>query len=97
MIKTWEEIKEMGQKHYKTGGVEQIDLFKADGSLHDWCINEIRAKAARNIKSRHTEFAKFIEDMDEIIHSAEMLKTMKADQEEERLDTLMRKYTKGER
>lgn len=92
MIKTWDEIKAMGQKHYKNnGGAEMIDVYKADGTLNDWGMDEIRSKAARNITSRHTEFTKYIEDMDEIIHTAEMLKTARADQEEERMSTIIQK------
>ena len=77
MILSWEEIKQAGQQHYKTNGVENIDLYKALGILQDWCVGEIMSKAARNRKELHTiGTAKCIEDMDEIIHSAEMIKTL---------------------
>lgn len=80
----WKDIKKKGNPSYKTGKVEPIDLFKDGGILWDWCIGEIIAKAYRNrgqildIPGPTTvDLAPHIlEDLNEIIHYAEMLKSV---------------------
>lgn len=75
----WEEIKNKGSLHYKTGEVEPIDLFKAGDILWDWCIGEIIAKAYRIHHNRPVihDLAPYIaKDLDKIIHYAEMLKVV---------------------
>ena len=74
-MKTWEEIKQGGSGHYKTGSVEPIDLYRSLGILREWAIGEICQHALRNIKQRDT----FIKDMDKFIHYAEMLKAAYGD------------------
>ena len=70
---TWSYIKSQGSGYYK-GIVEQIDLFKADGTLQDWALNEIRAHAARNIAKLDTLGTEKAEsDMKKIIHYANMI------------------------
>lgn len=33
--KTWDDLKQQGSAHYKTGGVEPVDLFLAAGRAED--------------------------------------------------------------
>ena len=74
---TWNEIKQFGSKHYKTGELEMIDLYKSEGTLHDWVINEARHHLARNLSKLNTLGTdKCIEDMDKVIHYAEMIKCL---------------------
>jgi hypothetical protein len=73
----WEDIKIGGNPVYKTGGVETIDLLKSLHTLHDWAVSEGIAKFTRNRRELGTlGTAKCIEDMDEIIHYAEMIKCL---------------------
>ena len=67
---TWDDIKKRGSDHYKTGGVEPIDLYKDGGMLADFALCSIIKYAYRN-KDGVFVSAK---DMDKIIHYAEMLK-----------------------
>jgi hypothetical protein len=70
----WSEIKKEGNPAYKTGNVEPIDLYKADGTLHDWVLNEISHHARRNIKALRTiGTEKYFSDMRKIIHYAEIM------------------------
>jgi hypothetical protein len=74
---TWKEIKKLGSKYYKDQDIEQIDLFKAEGTLQDWVINEARAHLTRNIKKLNTlRSQKCIDDMNKVIHYAEIIKCL---------------------
>lgn len=71
----WEEVKRSGNPAYRTaGGVEPIDLLRSGGVLWDWCIGEIIMKAYRNRAQVEKQAVKVLEDLDEIIHHATMLK-----------------------
>ncbi len=88
MGKEWSAIKRKGNKLYKgeVGGVEPIDLFREGRVLWNWCIGEIIAKAYRNRglevgvgylqNCDEEELVKTLEDLDEIIHMAEMMKAV---------------------
>ena len=67
----WREIKSVGSEHYKTEGVEPIDLIKDLGLLRNFALANIIKYASRNAKSVGVR----IKDMNKIIHYAEMLKT----------------------
>lgn len=81
---TWKDVKKKGNKDYKSGGVEPIDLFKEGGILWDWCIGEIIAKAYRNrgliVDMPGPMIQELVgpvnQDLDELIHHAEMLKVV---------------------
>jgi len=73
-MKTWEEIKQGGSGHYKTGSVEPIDLYKSIGILQDFAIASIIKYAARQ-KQKGIN----VSDLDKIIHYAEMLKAAYGD------------------
>lgn len=68
---TWDDIKAGGSAHYKDGATEPIDLYRDLGILRHWAIGEICQHALRN---RNTENPININDMDKIIHYAQMLK-----------------------
>lgn len=71
---TWEEIKKSGSKHYKVAEIEMIDLYKSDGTLQDWAINEGCHHFRRNLSKLDTlETEKCIEDMRKVIHYAEII------------------------
>lgn len=73
MTKTWEELKKMGSQHYKTGAIEPIDLYKSMGVIIPFALTSIIKYASRGLA-----FGAAInpEDMDKIIHYAEMMKTL---------------------
>ena len=60
--------KKKGSEHYKTGGVEPIDLYKAGGMLRHFALCNIIKYAFRNRNLINPK------DMDKIIHYAEILK-----------------------
>jgi hypothetical protein len=74
-MKTWDEIKQGGSVHYKVGGVEPIDLYRAGGALRDFALCSIIKYAFRNIQHGTDAGPVKTRDMDKIIHYAEMLKT----------------------
>lgn len=47
---SWEQLKQGGSDHYKTGSVEPIDLYRSLGILDDFCIANIIKYAARQKK-----------------------------------------------
>jgi len=65
-------LKEKGSEHYKTGGVEPLDLLESGGMLRDFAIASIIKYAFRN--RREVGKAVNSKDMDKIIHYAEILK-----------------------
>ena len=67
----WGKIKEKGEQHHKTGGVEPIDLFLDGGMLRDGAITSIIRYAFRNRKELNRPINP--KDIKKIIHYAEML------------------------
>ena len=65
---TWEDIKNKGSAHYKTGRVEPIDLIKDGGMLQAFAVASIIKYAFRN---REGQISK--KDMEKIKHYADML------------------------
>lgn len=70
----WTKIKDKGNPLYKGNDVEPVDLFKSGGLLRDFAIGSIIKYAFRNRSSTGREL--LIQDMDKIIHYAEMLKAL---------------------
>lgn len=70
----WNELKRKGSAHYKTGGIQPIDLYLAmdPEGFRSWAIFEITSHALRNLVPRE----KILEDLDKIIHYAELLKAI---------------------
>ena len=65
-----EDIKNHGSQHYKTGGIEPIDLYESAGMLKHFALGNIIKYAFRN---REVVCKK---DMEKIIHYASMLYQM---------------------
>ena len=72
-LKSWDEIKGSGSEHYKTDGVEPIDLINSLGILKEFAIANIIKYASRNAGGKFGKVK--IKDMNKIIHYAEMLKS----------------------
>jgi len=71
-MNNWDDVKEKGSDHYKTGGgIEPIDLIKDLGLLRQFALANIIKYASRNAKSANVK----TRDMNKIIHYAEMLKS----------------------
>jgi hypothetical protein len=67
----WEYAKEGGSDHYKTGGVEPIDLYREGGMFRDFALASIMKYAFRN---RRSGGLLSISDLDKIIDYATKLK-----------------------
>lgn len=71
----WEELKKDGSAHYKTGGVEPLDLYRSMGILRPFCIASIIKYAARNAGTGKPEDNPVSnKDCDKMIHYAKILK-----------------------
>jgi hypothetical protein len=77
----WKEVKQSGSRHYKIGSIEPIDLIKAGGMLWDFALSSIIKYAYRtqqNITAdgptTHDVAPIVTENLDKIIHYAQMLK-----------------------
>lgn len=71
----WMKVKRKGSKHYHGGGLEPIDLMRAGGLLYPFAISCIMKYAYRNRKANRL-VSVIKEDMDKIIHYAEMVKVI---------------------
>lgn len=67
---SWSELKQSGSQHYKTGGVEPIDLYRAGGMFRDFALCSIMKYAFRN---RNPEEPISAKDMGKIIDYAQKL------------------------
>jgi hypothetical protein len=74
MIESWDALKQQGSSHYKTGGVEPIDLYLAGGMMQDVGCGAIIKYAFRNRREANPDPGKFQQDMDKIIDYAQKLK-----------------------
>jgi len=77
--KTWDEIKQDGSAHYKSGQVEPIDLYRSLGVMHIFALTSIIKYASRNLKSGNRID---VGDLDKIIHYAEIVKSLMEDRDE---------------
>ena len=77
MSNKFEELKKAGSEHYKTGGIEPIDLYDAGGMLRDFCLCSIIKYAYRNRIASGRQFSK--QDMAKIRHYTEILEAAHAD------------------
>lgn len=96
----WSEIKKKGSSHYKGDKIEPIDLIKEGGLLWDFALASIIKYAYRNRKARDWKtipvsippYAIVKEDLNKIIHYAEMLKVLI---EEEEIENRTHQCDKG--
>jgi len=65
----WDELKQRGSEHYKSGQVEPIDLYRSLGLFNDFALASIIKYAARQ-KTRGLNES----DLSKITHYAELLK-----------------------
>jgi hypothetical protein len=79
MIKTWDEVKQSGSTHYKTGDIEPIDLYRSLGTLRDFALMSIVKYAIRNIDREQPIKNK---DMRKIQHYCDMLLSAYGETEE---------------
>ena len=73
-MSTWEELKKQGQEHYKTGGVEPVDLYRAGGMFNDFALCSIIKYAFRSRNEEQVNQGLFINNMNKIIDYAQKLK-----------------------
>lgn len=86
----WDKVKRKGSKHYKTGKTEPMDLFRSGNLLWGKCITDIIKYAYRNRVPLSTE--KVIEDMDKVIHYAEIAKAIAKEEIDKQLAKLRADY-----
>ena len=67
--KIWDELKNEGSAHYKTGEAQMIDIYKAKGVLKPWALCEIAQHAIRNVD----KVVVSIDDLRKILHYTELL------------------------
>ena len=72
-MKTWDELKKEGSLHYKSVGVEPIDLYRDKGAFRDFALCSIVKYAARNMGSGLLADPVKNKDLRKIIHYAELL------------------------
>lgn len=72
-LSAWEALKKQGSEHYKTGGVEPVDLYLAGGMFRDFALCSIIKYAFRNRLGRSSDPVS-ARDMDKIIDYAVKLK-----------------------
>lgn len=66
-------IHKEGSEHYKTGGVEPIDLYEQGEMLQDFALCSIIKYAYRSRRSAKRSAELIIKDMGKIKHYAEMV------------------------
>jgi hypothetical protein len=73
MAKTWDELKAQGSGHYKSGGIEPIDLYRDAGAFRDFALCSIIKYAFRNISHGPDANPVRRNDMEKIKHYADLL------------------------
>ena len=68
----WDALKGNGSDHYKTGGVEPVDLYAAGGKFRDFALASIIKYAFRNRTEAGSQTT--MRDLDKIIDYAQKLK-----------------------
>lgn len=68
----WKRLKMRGSDHYKSSGIEPIDLMRDLGILRNFAIGSIIKYACRNREGKKFNG----KDMDKIIHYSELLLTV---------------------
>lgn len=66
--KKWNDLKDQGSDHYKTGGVEPVDLYRAGGMFEHFALCSIMKYAFRQ------RYGLNVRDLDKIIDYAQKLK-----------------------
>lgn len=72
-MKTWDDLKNNGSDHYKTGGVEPVDLYAAGNMFHDFALCSIIKYAFRSRMEMNLETDLLIKNLEKIIDYAQKL------------------------
>lgn len=72
----WERLKTQGSEHYKTGGVEPVDLYVAGKMFRDISLGAIIKYAFRCREEAKRPISLVIQDMDKVIDYAQKLKSI---------------------
>lgn len=71
--KTWDELKNQGSSHYKTGGTEPVDLYASGNMFHDFALCSIMKYAFRSRREMNLETDLLIKNLEKIIDYAQKL------------------------
>jgi hypothetical protein len=81
-MKTWNELKQNGSEHYKTGGIEPVDLYSAGNMFHDFALCSIMKYAFRSRREMKLDKQLMIKNLEKIIDYAQkLIAKQKADPE----------------
>jgi hypothetical protein len=72
----WEELKNNGSDHYKTGGTEPVDLYVSGNMFHDFALCSIIKYAFRSRREMNIEKNLMIKNLDKIIDYAQKLRVL---------------------
>lgn len=72
-MKTWDELKKNGSSHYKTQGVEPVDLYASGNMFHDFALCSIMKYAFRSRREMNLETDLLIKNLEKIIDYAQKL------------------------
>lgn len=72
-MKTWDDLKNEGSAHYKTGQTEPIDLYRAGDLFHDFAVGNIIKYAYRSRKQEGIDRETLVKNMTKVIHYAELI------------------------
>jgi len=67
------EVKQRGSEHYKTGGIEPIDLYESAEMLQDFSLASIIKYAFRCRRTANRTDELMVKDLTKIIHYAEIV------------------------
>jgi hypothetical protein len=70
----WDELKQQGSEHYKSGSTEPIDLYASGNMFLDFALSSIIKYAFRSRNEMKLESYLFAKNMDKIIDYAQKLK-----------------------
>ena len=76
----WEQAKQQGSDHYKTGDVEPMDLYKAGGMAWDKMCSDIIKYAFRSRRLGNNPRIKIAEDLGKIKHCVQFLEALLAEE-----------------
>jgi len=74
------EIHQTGSEHYKTGGIEPIDLYEQGDMLQDFALCSIIKYAYRSRRSANRSADLIVKDMIKIKHYADMVIELQGEQ-----------------
>ena len=69
----WELLKQQGSPHYKTNGVEPVDLYLSGNMLQDFALCSIIKYCFRSRREMNLEKELFINNMKKVVDYAQKL------------------------